>query len=99
MKISDLIAEGANVYVTVSVADLREFFEEVAKDTAEKERAAEAERSADATMTQAQVCKFLGVSKTTLWRWEREKYLLPTGRMGRSPQYLKSDVERVKKGA
>ena len=99
MKISDLIAEGANVYVTVSVADLREFFEEVAKDTAAKERAAEAERNADGVMSQTDVCKFLGVSKSTLWRWDKYGYLSPSGRMGRTPQYLKSDVERIKKGS
>lgn len=99
MKISDLIAEGANVYVTVSVADLREFFEEVVKDTAAKERAAEAERNADGVMSQTDVCKFLGVSKSTLWRWDKYGYLSPSGRMGRTPQYLKSDVERIKKGS
>ena len=99
MKISDLIAEGANVYVTVSVADLREFFEEVVKDTAAKERAAEAERNADGVMSQTDVCKFLGVSKSTLWRWDKYDYLSPSGRMGRTPQYLKSDVERIKKGS
>ena len=81
MKISDLIAEGANVYVTVSVADLREFFEEVVKDTAAKERAAEAERNADGVMSQTDVCKFLGVSKSTLWRWDKYGYLSPSGRM------------------
>lgn len=99
MKISDLIAEGANVYVTVSVADLRGFFEEVVKDTAAKERAAEAERNADGVMSQTDVCKFLGVSKSTLWRWDKYGYLSPSGRMGRTPQYLKSDVERIKKGS
>ena len=41
----------------------------------------------------------MNVSKSTLWRWERDNYLLPAGRMGRSPQYLKSDVQRIKKGA
>lgn len=99
MNIIDLLKNGANVNLTISAADLREFFEEVAKDTAEKERAAEAERNADGVMSQTDVCKFLGVSKSTLWRWEKYGYLSPSGRMGRTPQYLKIDVERIKKGA
>lgn len=99
MTITDLLTGGANVSITVSADDLRTFLAEVAQQVINKEKAAEAARNADGVMSQTDVCKFLGVSKTTLWRWERDNYLLPTGRMGRSPQYLKSDVERIKKGA
>lgn len=99
MTITDFLTGGANVSITISADDLRTFFAEVAQQVINQEKAAEAARNADETMSQAEVCKFLGVSKSTLWRWERDKYLLPTGRMGRSPQYLKSDVQRIKKGA
>ena len=99
MKISDLIAEGANVYVTVSVADLREFFEEVVKDTAAKERAAQAAKNDVEMLNQAQVCSYLGVSKATVWRWEKIGYLRPSTRMGSHPMYLKTEVERIKKGS
>ena len=99
MAISEILSSGANVSITISADDLRTFFAEVAQEVMNKEKAAEAARNADETMTQKEVCKFLNVSKSTLWRWERDKYLLPTGRMGRSPQYLKSDVQRIKKGA
>lgn len=87
-----------NVCFTISARELRMFMQEIVRQEINKEKAAEAARNADETMSQAEVCKFLGVSKSTLWRWERDKYLLPTGRMGRSPQYLKSDVQRIKKG-
>lgn len=99
MAIQDLLNNGANVSITISADDLRTFFAEVAQEVMNKEKAAEAARNADETMTQKEVCKFLNISKSTLWRWERDNYLLPTGRMGRSPQYLKSDVQRIKKGA
>ena len=98
MAISEILTSGANVSVTISANDLRDFLTEISKQVIEKEKAAEAARNADETMTQKEVCKFLKISKSTLWRWERDKYLLPTGRMGRSPQYLKSDVEHIKKG-
>ena len=99
MAISEILTSGANVSVTISANDLRDFLTEISKQVIEKEKAAEAARNADETRTQKEVCKFLNISKSTLWRWERDNYLLPTGRMGRSPQYLKSDVERIKKGA
>lgn len=99
MIISELLTSGANVSITISANDLRTFLTEVAQEVMNKEKAAEAARNADETMTQKEVCKFLNISKSTLWRWERDNYLLPTGRMGRSPQYLKSDIERIKKGA
>ena len=99
MMISELLTSGANVNITISANDLREFLTEISKQVAEKEKAAQDAKNADETMTQKEVCKFLNVSKSTLWRWERDNYLLPAGRMGRSPQYLKSDVQRIKKGA
>ena len=99
MAIQDLLNNGANVSITVSADDLRTFFAEVAQQVINQEKAAQAARNADETMTQKEVCKFLNISKSTLWRWERDNYLLPTSRMGRSPQYLKSDVQRIKKGA
>ena len=99
MEIKDILTSGANVNITISANDLRTFLAEVAQEVVNKEKAAEAARNADETMTQKEVCKFLNISKSTLWRWERDNYLLPAGRMGRSPQYLKSDVQRIKKGA
>ena len=99
MAISEILSSGANVSITVTADDLRVFLAEVAQEVMNKEKAAEAARNADETMTQKEVCKFLNISKSTLWRWERDNYLLPAGRMGRSPQYLKSDVQRIKKGA
>ena len=99
MGMKDILSSGANVSITVTADDLRVFLAEVVQEVMNKEKAAQAARNADETMTQKEVCKFLNVSKSTLWRWERDNYLLPTGRMGRSPQYLKSDVQRIKKGA
>ncbi|MDE6236467.1 MAG: helix-turn-helix domain-containing protein [Muribaculaceae bacterium] len=41
------------------------------------------------------VCERLGVTRPTLWRWEKENYLTPT-RFGRRTRYRLSDVERIK---
>ena len=98
MAIQDLLNHGANVSITVSANDLREFLTEISKQVAEKEKAADAARNDVEMLNQAQVCSYLGVSKATVWRWEKIGYLKPSTRMGARPMYIKTDVERIKRG-
>lgn len=99
MAIQDLLNNGANVSITVSAEDLRVFFAEVAQQVINQEKAAEAAKNDVEMLNQAQVCSYLGVSKATVWRWEKIGYLRPSTRMGSRPMYLKTEVERIKKGA
>ena len=99
MAIQDLLNNGANVSITISADDLRTFFAEVAQEVMNKEKAAEAARNDVEMLNQAQVCSYLGVSKATVWRWEKIGYLRPATRMGARPMYLKSEIEKLKKGA
>ena len=98
MAIQDLLNHGANVSITVSANDLREFLTEISKQVAEKEKAADAARNDVEMLNQAQVCSYLGFSKATVWRWEKIGYLKPSTRMGARPMYIKTDVERIKRG-
>ena len=99
MEIKDLLNNGANVSITVSADDLRTFFAEVAQEVMNKEKAAQAAKNDVEMLNQAQVCSYLGVSKATVWRWEKIGYLRPSTRMGSRPMYLKSEIEKLKKGA
>jgi predicted DNA-binding transcriptional regulator AlpA len=45
-------------------------------------------------VTRAQAAEQLGVNLATLWRWERDGYLVPQ-RYGRRCRYRQSDVNRV----
>ena len=99
MEIKDIITSGANVNITISANDLRTFLAEVAQEVVNKEKAAEAARNDVEMLNQAQVCSYLGVSKATVWRWEKIGYLRPSTRMGSRPMYLKSEIEKLKKGA
>ena len=98
MAIQDLLSNGANVSITVSAEDLRTFFAEVAQQVINQEKAAQAAKNDVEMLNQAQVCSYLGVSKATVWRWEKIGYLRPSTRMGSRPMYNKTDVERIKKG-
>ena len=99
MAISEILSSGANVSITISANDLRTFLAEVAQEVVNKEKAAEAARNDVEMLNQAQVCSYLGVSKATVWRWEKIGYLRPSTRMGSRPMYLKSEIEKLKKGA
>ena len=99
MAISEILSSGANVSITVTADDLRVFLAEVAQEVMNKEKAAQAAKNDVEMLNQAQVCSYLGVSKATVWRWEKIGYLRPATRMGARPMYLKSEIEKLKKGA
>ena len=99
MAIKDILSSGANVSITVTADDLRVFLAEVAQEVMNKEKAAQAAKNDVEMLNQAQVCSYLGVSKATVWRWEKIGYLRPATRMGARPMYLKSEIEKLKKGA
>lgn len=94
MNIQNLLDSGANVSVVVSVADLKEFAMTIINETLElrmKEFKKETYLSPD------EVAEKLGVSTNTLWRWNRDKYLMPI-KMGRKSRYKLSDVEKLMEG-
>jgi excisionase family DNA binding protein len=41
-------------------------------------------------------CSILGVSKSTLWRWEQENYLVPT-RIGSKVRYRETEIKQLMK--
>ena len=98
MAIQDLLNNGANVSITVSADDLRTFLAEVAQQVINQEKAAQAAKNDVEMLNQAQVCSYLGVSKATVWRWEKIGYLRPATRMGSRPMYNKTDIEALKRG-
>ena len=95
MNIQELIKSGANVSVTVTTADLKEFALSLIKEARElKDGKPEAEEQ---YLTTRETAKKLNVSGNTLWRWKRSKYLVPV-KVGNTPYYKMSDIERLLKG-
>ena len=94
MNINSLLSADANISVVVSIADLKEFALNV---VAEAMAAKEAEKKEERYLTPDVVADMVGVSKNTLWRWNRAKYLMPI-KMGRKSRYKLSDVEKLMEG-
>lgn len=92
--INDLLRNGsANVCVTLSLADLRDFFAELLEQrtTAATREPVEVERPGE-LMTRDEVCAYLGVTKPTLHRWNKLGYLTNV-HVGRKVRYRREDVE------
>ena len=83
----------ANISVVVSVADLKEF----ALCVVTEAMAAKEEKTEERYLTPDVVADMVGVSKNTLWRWEKEKYLIPI-KVGRKSRYKLSDVKSILEG-
>ena len=94
MNIKELINTDANISVVVSIADLKEFALNV---VAEAMAAKEAEKKEERYLTPDVVADMAGVSKNTLWRWEKEKYLIPI-KVGRKARDKLSDVKSILEG-
>jgi len=85
MSINELMQTGANVSITVTPADLKEFALAIideAKEMAKIEK-------------EPEVSVLYGVSENTLWRWNCGGYLYVV-KLGRKNFYRKSDVEKLR---
>jgi len=56
-----------------------------------------AKQEDDAVLTKKEVMEKLGVSSTTLWNWENDRYLLPV-KIGRKIFYRLSDINKLLDG-
>lgn len=89
MKIQDLLSDGSNnISITVGINDLKEFGLSLIEEGRAMGRA---ERVQEIYLTPEEVTKMLGVSKSTLWRWNKSGYLRHTKR-GRKSFYKKSGI-------
>ena len=94
MAIKDLLASAnnANISITVSIADLKDFALYLLDEGKEQGKT---EREPEQWLTPKEAAEMLGVSGNTLWRWNNTGYLCHT-KVGRKPLYKLSDINRLK---
>lgn len=84
--------DALNVSVTVTAEDLRAFAMEVANQVIfSLDRVSEEET---VWLSAEQVAQRLGVTRATLWRWDKMGYLTGT-KFGKKVRYKESDVARI----
>lgn len=82
----------ANVAVTIGLQDLRAVAAEFAEQVVERLReSADPTPASDELLTANEVCAMLGVTKQTLWRWDKMDYLKKV-RVGNCVRYRRADV-------
>ena len=81
---------GANVQVVVSLADLKEVFNQW---QAERDAMRSAPKD-DVKLTADAAARQLGITKMSLWRWAKKGYLTPV-RAGRKLYYWQSDIDTL----
>ena len=96
MDFKTLLESGGNISLTVKVEDLREFGQFLI-DEAKKTPEGLQPWKAEEYMSPDEVCQFIGIVKSTLWRWQKTGYLKPI-KIGSTVRYCKSDIENILKG-
>ncbi len=92
MSINNLIEQDRNVQLVVNAADLKELFLEWSK---EKDSQIQATKE-DQYLSPNDTVAILRISKPTLWRWEKQGFLVPT-KIGGKKYFRKSDVDTLLK--
>ena len=93
MDIKDLLNEGANISVSVTLSDLKEYSLSLIQQGIEIGMKQYTEKS---YLTQKEAAEKLNVSENTLWRWKKTGYLTPV-KVGNSVYYRFSDIEKLYK--
>lgn len=99
MNIQELLkaSDVTNITISVTPADLKEFALAVVDELRSTETKLEQKKctGTDVFMSVGEAAKYIGKTKNTLWRWEKEKYLLPTSRIGNTPVYSKATLDGI----
>ena len=93
MNIKTLLESGANVSITVTPADLKEFALTMIQEAT---KIGGKQKTPESYLTQKEAAKKLNVSENTLWRWKQTGYLTPI-KIGNSVYYRSSDIENLYK--
>lgn len=88
-----IINSGVDVSLTVRASDLKEFASYLVEHTKSELILTITEDKQEVYLTPAEVCEFLKIDTTTLWRWEKRGYLLSM-RIGGKKRYAKSIIKQ-----
>jgi excisionase family DNA binding protein len=98
MSLAELIKNadgtGANISVTISLNELKQFHEELVQNAIAQNNQIEQEKKKVEYLTPEEVCKLLKTSRTTLTRWQKANYLAPVKTGGRC-YYIRNEIEKL----
>ena len=80
--------------INIKIGDLIEANKKLIEDVRSSLEKQIREENEEKYLSADEVCKLINVSKPTLWRWEKIKYLIPI-RVGGKVRYKLSEVEKT----
>lgn len=82
------------ICINVTLSELLDAFRQLAEEIYEAHEKEKAEEKEDVLITREEALKELGVSSSTLWRWDKDNYLKPV-RHGARNKYHMRDIDRI----
>jgi len=93
-QLVELASSCPGLMVTVKCSDLIEAFRLVVDETKLQREQVSSDQTTETYLTEEDVKQLLGVSHSTLWRWQKLEYLSPV-KIGRKNRYKKSEIEAL----
>ena len=91
LQLVELASSCPGLMVTVKCSDLIEAFRLVVEETKLQREQVSSGQTTETYLTEDEVKQLLGVSHSTLWRWQKQEYLSPV-KIGRKNRYRKSEI-------
>lgn len=88
------LANGGNLVLQVSSDDLREIMKSFYHEERERTEEAIRKHREQPTLGRKEACEILGVTESTLWKWAKTGYLVPT-KIGTKVLYKASDIDEL----
>lgn len=92
-----LAKECPGLMVTITLGDLIEANTMLIADTKKELEQLITDQNTETYPSREKVMEMLGVSQSTLWRWQKAGYLVPLN-VGGKRRYKMSDVKRILEG-
>ncbi|KAF5057798.1 Helix-turn-helix domain protein [anaerobic digester metagenome] len=97
MRFLEIIDMYPELNVTIKAWELKEAIEHCVKMTCKELEQKETDTDTETYSSPDQVAKILNVSKSTLWRWAKQNYLVPI-EVGGKRRYRMSDIKKILEG-
>ena len=87
-----------DLIVQVRLGDLLEANRQLIAEVKQELEQQIADSKAKTYITREKVMEITGKSAVTIWRWQKDKYLVPASTVGGTYRYRMSDVRRIMEG-
>ena len=87
-----------DLIVQIRLGDLLEANRQLIAEVKQELEQQIADSKAETYITREKVMEITGKSAVTIWRWQKDKYLVPASTVGGTYRYRMSDVRRIMEG-